>query len=143
MSSRVHSMPIQVLFRHCDPAAIVFYPRYVELVHDVVEHWFNHGLLISYYTLHSERSLGIPTVNLQVDFKAPSRLGDQLSGHLRVLKLGRTSAQLNVQLCGPDNKVRVEATATIVFVSVKDISPLEIPADFRERMSLYLVDDQA
>lgn len=137
--SRLHTMPIPVLFRHCDPAAIVFYPRYVELVHDVVEHWFNYGLELSYYTLHSERSLGIPTVNLQVDFKQPSRLGDQLTGKLKVVKLGGSSVGLNVQLCGPDDAVRVDATVTIVFVSVEKISPIEIPADFRERISLYLV----
>lgn len=141
--SRLHTMPIQVLFRHCDPAAIVFYPRYVELVHDVVENWFNNGLQISYYTLHGERGLGIPTVNLQVDFKAPSRLGEQLTGKLKVLKLGRTSMQLNVQLCGPDDGVRVDAKATVVFVTVENISPLEIPADFRERITPYLVSESA
>lgn len=141
--SLVHTMPITVLFRHCDPANIVFYPRYVELIHDVVEDWFNHGLKISYYTLHSERSLGIPTVNLQVDFKAPSRLGDQLTGKLRALKLGRTSTQLHIQLCGPDDAVRVDAKATLVFTSVKTITPLEIPADFRERITLYLSDEPA
>lgn len=142
--SRLHTMPIQVLFRHCDPAAIVFYPRYVELVHDVVEHWFNHGLKISYYTLHSERALGIPTANLQVDFKAPSRLGDQLVGKLKVLKLGRSSMQMNIQLCGlEDDAVRVDAKATVVFVSVEKISPIEMPADFRERILPYLVQEQA
>ncbi len=141
--SLLHTMPIQVLFRHCDPAAIVFYPRYVELVHDVVEHWFNHGLKISYYTLHSERGLGIPTANLQVDFKQPSRLGEQLTGKLKVLKVGRSSMQMSIQLCGPDDAVRVDAKATVVFVSVEKISPIEIPADFRERIMLYLADESA
>ena len=141
--SLLHTMPIQVLFRHCDPAAIVFYPRYVELVHDVVEHWFNHGLKISYYTLHSERGLGIPTANLQVDFKQPSRLGEQLTGKLKVLKVGRSSKQMSIQLCGPDDAVRVDAKATVVFVSVEKISPIEIPADFRERIMLYLADEPA
>ncbi len=139
--SRLHTMPIQVLFRHCDPAAIVFYPRYVELVHDVVEHWFNHGLQISYYTLHGERGLGIPTANLQVDFKQPSRLGDQLTGKLKVLKLGRTSMQMNIQLCGPDDAVRLDAKATVVFVSAAQISSIEIPADFKERILPYLTED--
>ena len=141
--SLTHTMPIKVLFRHCDPANIVFYPRYVELVHDVVEDWFNQGLKLSYYTLHSERHLGIPTVNLQVDFKAPSRLGDELSGKLQVLKLGRSSAQLSIQLCGPDDAVRVDAKATLVFTSIEDIRPTEIPADFRERMTRYLAEAAA
>src|SRR5260370_493059 len=32
---------VQVLFRHCDPAGIVFYPRYFEMVNDLVEEWFD------------------------------------------------------------------------------------------------------
>ena len=69
--SLFHTMPIQVLFRHCDPAAIVFYPRYVELVHDVVEHWFNHGLQKSYYTLHSERGMAATPHAEKLYFEQP------------------------------------------------------------------------
>ena len=29
--------PQAVLFRHCDPAGIVFYPRYFEMLNDCVE----------------------------------------------------------------------------------------------------------
>ena len=39
-----HEMNVEVGFRHCDPAGIVFYPRYAEMVNDTVEHWFKHGL---------------------------------------------------------------------------------------------------
>ena len=33
-----------IRFSHCDPAGIGFYPRYVELVNEVVEDWCNDGL---------------------------------------------------------------------------------------------------
>ena len=30
----------KVLFRHCDPAGIVFFPRYFEMINDCVEYFF-------------------------------------------------------------------------------------------------------
>ncbi|CPO21707.1 4-hydroxybenzoyl CoA thioesterase [Bordetella pertussis] len=30
---------VEVRFRHCDPAGIVFYPRYFEMINDFVEEW--------------------------------------------------------------------------------------------------------
>lgn len=31
---------IQIEFNHCDPAGIVFYPRYFEMVNSVIENFF-------------------------------------------------------------------------------------------------------
>ena len=39
-----HSLRIQIEWGHCDPAGIVFYPRYVELCNEMVEDWFADGL---------------------------------------------------------------------------------------------------
>ena len=36
--------PHKVLFRHCDPAGIVFYPRYFEMMNDTVEAFFGTAL---------------------------------------------------------------------------------------------------
>ncbi len=43
--------------RHCDPAGIVFYPRYVGIINDLVEEWFEHGPRLSFHTLHVERGV--------------------------------------------------------------------------------------
>ncbi|CAM4198654.1 acyl-CoA thioesterase [Kerstersia similis] len=137
MSHQVHAVPIDVLFRHCDPAGIVFYPRYVEILHDIVEHWFNHGLRIGYENLHGQYGLGIPTASLHVEFKAPSRLGEHLTGRLTVEKMGRSSMHLNIDLCGLDGAVRVEGKAIVVFASIAELSPVEIPPDFRALISPY------
>lgn len=139
--SRTHLMPIEILFKHCDPAGIVFYPRYVEMLHDTVEHWFNHGLKIPFCDLHSVHGLGIPMANLNVDFRAPCRMGELVHSHLSVIKLGRTSMQLSVRLIGPDETLRLAGRLTIVFASVAEIRPVEIPADFRQLLQDYQQDE--
>jgi len=34
----------KVVFRHCDPAGIVFFPRYFEMINDCVESFFSEVL---------------------------------------------------------------------------------------------------
>lgn len=137
----VHQMPIEIGFKHCDPAGIVFYPRYAEMLHDTVENWFNHGLKIGFNNLHMNRHMGIPMVNLQVDFRIPSKLGDQLTSNLSVKRLGRSSMQMLVQICGPDGAVRVEGQLTVVFASLEKISSIEIPEDIKALVLPYLVSE--
>lgn len=139
--SLTHQMPIEIGFKHCDPAGIVFYPRYTEMLHDTVEHWFNHGLKIGFYNLHMNHGMGIPMANLQVDFRIPSKLGDQLTSKLIVQRMGRSSMQMLVRICDAEDTVRVEGKLTVVFVSVEQTRPIEIPTDFRELITPYLEAD--
>ena len=97
----VHQMPIEIGFKHCDPAGIVFYPRYTEMLHDTVENWFNHGLKQSFHDLHMNRNMGIPTVNLQIDFRTPCKLGDVITSKLSVKHLGAQLDEAAGQLLRP------------------------------------------
>ena len=44
----------KVLFKHCDPAGIVFYPRYFEMMTGCVEHFFVEVLATPFKTLHAQ-----------------------------------------------------------------------------------------
>ncbi len=137
--SSPYIMPIEIGFKHCDPAGIVFYPRYVEMINDTVEHWFKYGLRAGFASLHGERKIAVPTANLQCDFKAPSRLGEQLNAALSVAKLGRSSLSLDVVLSGaePAGTLRMSAKLVIVCVDMDGLKPIEIPADIRAAAGRY------
>lgn len=97
----------RIRFSHCDPAGIVFYPRYVELLNEAVEDWFADGLGVDFAELHQVRRRGVPAVRLEVDFLRPSRIGDLLTFRLAVLEIGNSSAQLVVTArCGEEERVR-------------------------------------
>ena len=66
-----------VHFSDCDPAGIVFYPQYFVMLNSHIEDWFTEGLGVDYYALVAERRIGLPTVRLEVDFVAVSRMGDR------------------------------------------------------------------
>jgi 4-hydroxybenzoyl-CoA thioesterase len=35
---------VPIRFQHTDPAGIVFYPRYFEILGQIIEDWFSHDL---------------------------------------------------------------------------------------------------
>lgn len=126
-----HLMTLEIGFRHCDPAGIVFYPRCVEMVNDTVEHWFKHGLGVEFDVLHRVRGIAIPVVDLQCSFRIPGRLGESLVAALTVDRIGRTSLTLAVRFMSTGSRAeqRLSAKLTIVFVDIKTMQPIAIPSD--------------
>jgi hypothetical protein len=67
---------IDVMFQHCDPAGIVFYPRFFEMMNEVTERFFNQSVGWPFSRMHAVDRRGIPSVSAKLDFHAPARLGD-------------------------------------------------------------------
>lgn len=103
----------KIKFKHCDPAGIVFYPRYFEMMNDTVEAFFEN--VLHYPFADVMRGNGVPTAQIEARFSAPSRLGDDLEITLGIKRLGRSSLDLSYDAhCGPE--LRFGATSTLVFV---------------------------
>lgn len=132
-----HVVPVEIGFKHCDPAGIVFYPRYVEIFNDTVEHWLKHGIGASFASLHGERRIAMPIVNLQVDFLAPSRLGEELAAELAVEDVGRSSLKLAIELRSAvaAGEPRVRARLVPVFVDMQTMRPVAVPDDIRAALA--------
>ena len=127
---------ITVRFAQVDAAAIVFYPRYLEMVNETVERWFEEGLGIGFLELLHVRRRGAPTKRIAVEFLKPSRLGDKLTLTLRVVKVGRSSFDLEIG-CACAGEARFKASATLVYTSFEPLEPMPIPEDLRQRMLTY------
>jgi 4-hydroxybenzoyl-CoA thioesterase len=126
-----------IRFSHCDPAGIVFYPRYIELGVEAVEDWFNKGLGFSFWTLHEEHRLGIPAVHLEVDFITPSRHGDQLDFLLSIAHIGTSSMTLDL-IVECDGERRFRERIVVVLVSLDTMRSVPISAEWRERFLPFL-----
>ncbi|MBN9425152.1 MAG: acyl-CoA thioesterase, partial [Burkholderiales bacterium] len=72
-----------IRFSDCDPAGIVFFPQYFIMLNGLVEDWIEDELRLGYRRLVIDRGVGLPTVHLETDFTAISRMGDRV-----VLSLG-------------------------------------------------------
>ena len=119
-----------VRFGHCDPAGIVFYPRYYEMLNALVEDWITQGLGISYAELLGPRRVGLPTVSLKTEFQRISRMGDELVQRIAIKSLGRKSLTLNIEFAGLDG-LRVAFEQVLVCTSLETHQSQEFPADLR------------
>src|SRR5215467_6607501 len=87
----VYRRQVLVRFGDCDPAGIVFYPRYFEMFNNLVEDWHREALQFSFAEIVVTRSWGLPAVHLEADFVAPSRFSEVLSASLSVREIGTSS----------------------------------------------------
>jgi len=129
---------VTVRFGDCDPAGIVFYPRYFEMFNNLVEDWCAQGLGMSFRELHLQRGLGLPTVHVETSFVAPSELGDLLRAQLRVQKIGGASVTLRVRLAGPAGEDRVRASLVLALMDLKERRAVPIPETLRARIAAFM-----
>lgn len=126
---------IPVEFNHCDPAGIVFYPRYFEMTNSVVENFFREDLGYSFARLHGE-GRAVPTVRVAIDFSAPSRLGESLGFSLNVAALGRTSVTFRITAACA-GQTRLAGDFTLVWLAPGG-RPEPWPATLRTPLSRHL-----
>ncbi len=86
----------RVEFGHCDPAGIVYYPRYFEMISSVIEEYFTGFVGLDFAKMLLHDGHGMPTARIAVEFKAPSRLGDALDFTLDFTRVGKASATLEM-----------------------------------------------
>ena len=124
--------PRMIRFSDCDPAGIVFYPQYFVMLNGLVEDWVSEGLGIDYHALISERRIGLPTVRLEADFRAVSRMGDKVTLGLAVERLGSRSMTLVLRCFEPaSGELRMQVRQVLVTTSLESHRAVEIPQDMR------------
>jgi 4-hydroxybenzoyl-CoA thioesterase len=121
-----------IRFSDCDPAGIVFYPQYFVMFNGLVEDWVEEGLGIGFRRLVIERGIGLPTVRLEADFRAVSKMGDRVVLSLAVERLGSRSNTLSSRCTGAaDGQLRMQMRQVLVSTSLQSHQAVEVPADMR------------
>ena len=108
----------QIRFRHTDFAGIVFYPRFLEMLNDLVEDWFDEALDRPFSKIHETN--GIPTVDLKVQFKNAARIGEILTKKLWVKELKSSSVICGFQFINQQEKTVLEGEVTLVNVAIAE-----------------------
>ena len=129
---------LKVRFADVDPAGIVFYPRYFEMLNAELEDWFA-DMGADYSAMHLTRRIGVPTVKLECEFMAPGMLGDELSVTVRPTRIGRSSCNIEYGITG-GGVDRIRASAVLVCMDLDRQKAVEWPQDIRERIEALLAD---
>jgi 4-hydroxybenzoyl-CoA thioesterase len=131
----VHEQIIR--FAHCDPAGIVYFPRFFDLAHTVMEDWFANGVGYSMPEMILRQRIGTPTVTIHCDFAKALRMGDVLRFELRVTRIGRSSVQLDYRGTFQGEE-HLHIVQTIAFVDLDAMRSIPIPEHARERIESFL-----
>jgi 4-hydroxybenzoyl-CoA thioesterase len=126
-----------IRFSHCDPAGIVYFVNFFDMVGGVVEDWFREALGLPFQEMHLERRVGFPIVNTGCEFFRPARLGDTLALELAIAKLGRSSIEFVVR-GSVEGEEKFLARHKVAMVSLDSFRAMPIPEDMRAKMAAYL-----
>ena len=131
----------KIRFKHIDYAGIVFYPRFLEMLNDLVEDWFEEALDRPFSKMHETN--GIPTVDLKVQFKNAARIGETLSKKLWVAELKSSSIVCGFQFTNQEDKTVLEGEVALVNVKIQEdrqsIKAEPFNEEMKEKISKYIV----
>jgi len=131
------SMMIPIGFRHCDPAGIVFYPRYFEIFQDVIERWFSEALGLDYaHLVHKER-IGFGSAHVECAYFTPGFIGDDLRFCVILDHIGSASFHVAIHAYRGDEPV-LRGGQVIVTTSLERHGVIPIPEPLRGRLRAYL-----
>lgn len=127
---------VAIRFRHCDPAGIVFTPRYFDILNEAVERFFVERLGIDYYGLIGERRLGLGYAAAACDFLQPNRMGEVLDVAVLVTRVGGASYGLALPVMKRGAEVARGRLVTVT-TSLETHRACPIPDDLRAALLAY------
>jgi 4-hydroxybenzoyl-CoA thioesterase len=130
---------IHIEWGDCDPARIVFYPRYLAYFDACTAALFKKAGLPKWQMLKTHEIVGIPLVDLRVSFMAPSRFSDTVVVESEITEWRRSSFCVRHQLFNK-GVLSVECVETRVWAapSASDPDKIEsrpVPKDVIARFS--------
>ena len=87
----VHRRDVQIQWGDCDPANIVYYPRYFAMFDDSTSIMFEAAGFSKQDIVHKYGLVGIPMVDTRAKFYVASTHGDWITIESRIVSFGRSS----------------------------------------------------
>jgi len=137
MMAKTFSIELPIRFSNCDPAGIVYFPEFFDMINSLVEDWFTIGMEASYADLMMRQRIGTPTIDIQCEFVKPCRYGERLKMELAVTHLGRSSFKL-AETGTVGGEVRWRTRHALCFLSTETSRPVPIPEALREKMAQFM-----
>lgn len=126
----------KIRFSECDPAGIVFYPQYFVMFNNLLESWMDELLVDGFAGYIARQRFGLPTVHLEAEFSAISRMGDDVILELEVIRVGQRSITLRQSCSDGTGEMRMQVVQTYVTTSLETHQAIPIPEEFRRALHL-------
>jgi 4-hydroxybenzoyl-CoA thioesterase len=134
MSTFIHRRTIRIEWGDCDPAQIVFYPRYFAMFDGSAQELFRAALGKPKIEWTRDYGIvGIPMVDTRATFIVPSRYGDDIVIESRVSRFGGSSFDIVHRVFRAGDVLAIEGFETRVWAAADPDNPgaikgMKIPA---------------
>jgi 4-hydroxybenzoyl-CoA thioesterase len=119
---------VRIVWGDCDPAGIVFYPRYFEMFDASTTALFERALgMTKFQFVKAYDSVGYPMVDTRARFLLPTRYGDDVVIETEIIEIKRSSFEIRHRLT-KDGALAVEGFETRVWVGRDPNDPDKIKA---------------
>ena len=131
-------------FGDCDPAGIVYFPRYLEWFDAALQHHFRQLGLAKADIIAKYGFVAFPVVDLKVTYSTPSTFHEEVIIETQILEMRRSSFVTRHRLLRPEKErgesVAVEAIETRVWAGRHPEDPtrfqgMPIPEEVRKAVS--------
>jgi 4-hydroxybenzoyl-CoA thioesterase len=107
---------VRIEWGDCDPAGIVFYPRYFEMFETCIATLFERATgMTKYQMLQAYAFSGYPVVQARAQFLAPAKYGDDVVAETSISEFRRSSFDVQHKVFNGEN-LAVEGFETRVWV---------------------------
>jgi 4-hydroxybenzoyl-CoA thioesterase len=119
---------VRIEWGDCDPAGIVFYPRYFEIFETCIATLFERATgMTKYQMLRAYDFAGYPVVQARAQFLSPAKFGDDVMAETSIGEFRRSSFDVHHRVTNGD-KPAVEGFETRVWVGRDPDDPAKLKA---------------
>lgn len=126
MGNNMFVFPVRVYYEDTDAGGVVYHSRYLNFMERARTEWLRaSGFTQS--TLKQQEQVLFVVHSMQLQFKKPARLDDELEVFSQLMEMGRGSFSCRQQIMR-DETVLIEAQVKVACVDAGSFKPTGIPA---------------
>jgi acyl-CoA thioester hydrolase len=127
-----YRFPIRVYYEDTDAGGVVYYANYLKYMERARTEWLS-SLGYELSTLERVEGLVFVVHRVEIDYRAPARLGESVDATLALVELARASMAVEQDIVRGDD-VLTHARVALACVDRENWRPKRIPAPLHERL---------
>lgn len=126
LGSNMFELPVRVYYEDTDAGGVVYHSQYLNFMERARTEWLR-GLGFAQAALRQNEQVLFVVHSMQIKFKKPARLDDELKVVSQLIEMGRGSFSCQQQIVR-DDMILLEAQVKVACVDADSFKPTGIPA---------------
>ena len=135
-SDPVDSFSYRVYWEDTDAGGVVYHARYLQFLERARSDWLA-GLGVSQTDLRRERGRVFVVTRMEIDFRKPARLEDELDVSVCVQAVGRARMDFRQQIRRCEDLL-IEATVRAACLDAASFAPARMPAEIQAKLRAHV-----